>query len=244
MNTIFRDLRYKARRRRLYGIEQHGGDSRVMYWNERLQHYLLAVSFITLIITGFALKFPESFWARPIVAWEGKWPVRAWTHRGAAIMLIAAAIYHLIYIIASRPGRLHWKQLLPARRDVMDVLAAIRQYFGGPPARLSAYNYVHKAEYWALVWGTMVMGATGAVLWFNTFSLRYLPRWVIDLSTTVHYYEAILAALAVLIWHGYSTIFDPNHYPMDRLWLDGVSQHHTKPAAETSTAEVDIKLGF
>ncbi|MCX6617084.1 MAG: cytochrome b/b6 domain-containing protein, partial [Acidobacteria bacterium] len=231
------DLRYKERMRRLFGIQPHATDGRTMSLNERIQHLMLAISFIILVITGFALKFPESFWARPIVAWEGKWAVRAWIHRGAAVILISAAVYHLVYVLASRPGRRHWMQLVPLRRDVVEFFAAARQYLGGAPARLSAYNYIHKAEYWALVWGTIIMGATGAVLWFNDFSLRYLPRWVIDLSTIIHYYEAVLAGLAVLVWHGYSVIFDPAHYPMDWLWLDGV--HHHKSALGDHSAEAE-----
>jgi formate dehydrogenase gamma subunit len=231
------DLRYKERMRRLFGIQPHAADGRTMSLNERIQHLMLAISFIILVITGFALKFPESFWARPIVAWEGKWAARAWIHRGAAVILISAAVYHLVYVLVSRPGRRHWMQLVPLRRDVVEFFAAARQYLGGPQATLSTYNYIHKAEYWALVWGTIVMGVTGAVLWFNDFTLRYLPRWVIDLSTIIHYYEAVLAALAVLVWHGYSVIFDPAHYPMDWLWLDGV--HHHKSALGDHSAEAE-----
>lgn len=226
------DLRFKARLRRAgaHLMAAASEQARVMYLNERIQHLLLMVSFVLLVLTGFALKFPESFWAGPVVAWEGRWPVRGWIHRGAAIVLIAAGLLHVIYLLISPEGRAHWKQLLPRRRDLGELLACFRQYFGGPPARLSAYNYTHKFEYWALVWGTLVMALTGFLLWFNDFSLRYLPRWALDLSTTVHYYEAILAALAVLIWHGYSVIFDPLHYPMDWMWLTGKPDHgHQQP---------------
>ncbi len=41
------------------------------------------LSFPTLVLTGFALKFPESWWAAPIVQWEGQMRVRATTHRVA-----------------------------------------------------------------------------------------------------------------------------------------------------------------
>jgi hypothetical protein len=40
-------------------------------------------------------------------------------------------------------------------------------------------------------------------------------------ATTVHYYEAILATLAILIWHFYHVIFDPDIYPMNWAWFDG-----------------------
>jgi hypothetical protein len=59
------------------------------------------------------------------------------------------------------------------------------------------------------------------VLWFNNLSLHYLPKWVSDASTAIHFYEAVLATFAILIWHSYIVVFDPEVYPMDRSWLTG-----------------------
>ena len=48
--------------------QYRGGHGQVrLTLNERVQHVLLLVSFITLVVTGFALKYPHSFWAEPIV---------------------------------------------------------------------------------------------------------------------------------------------------------------------------------
>ncbi|MFQ6617743.1 MAG: hypothetical protein ACE5QV_03545, partial [Fidelibacterota bacterium] len=44
--------------------------------------------------------------------------------------------------------------------------------------------------------------------------------WV-DVATAVHYYEAILATLAILVWHFYHVIFKPGIYPMNWSWLTG-----------------------
>jgi hypothetical protein len=65
------------------------------------------------------------------------------------------------------------------------------------------------------------MALSGFLLWFNNFTLRYFPKWVSDAATAVHYYEAILATFAILIWHSYMVVFDPLVYPMDTAWLDG-----------------------
>jgi cytochrome b subunit of formate dehydrogenase len=104
----------------------------------------------------------------------------------------------------------------------------------GPHPGFGKFNYAEKAEYWAFLWGTLVMALSGAVLWFNDFSLKYLPKWVSDVSTAVHWYEAILATLAILVWHFYFVIFDPDVYPMERAWLTGKvwAEHlrHTRPA--------------
>lgn len=48
-----------------------------------------------------------------------------------------------------------------------------------------------------------------------------IPRWWIDIATTIHFYEVILATLAILVWHFYHVIFDPDVYPMNWAWDDG-----------------------
>src|SRR5664279_4314483 len=83
------------------------------------------------------------------------------------------------------------------------------------------FNYAEKVEYWAFMWGTVVMTVSGFLLWFNNFTLRHFPKWVSDAATAVHFYEALLATFSILIWHFYMVIFDPLVYPMDTAWIDG-----------------------
>jgi len=45
----------------------------------------------------------------------------------------------------------------------------------------------------------------------------------LDVATSVHFFEALLATLAIIVWHFYTVIFDPDVYPMDTAWLTGVS---------------------
>jgi cytochrome b subunit of formate dehydrogenase len=82
---------------------------------------------------------------------------------------------------------------------------------------------MEKAEYWALVWGGAVMAITGVALWATNWMLAWLPKSVLDFATAVHFYEAVLATLAVFVWHFYAVIFDPDVYPMDTAWLTGRS---------------------
>jgi cytochrome b subunit of formate dehydrogenase len=83
------------------------------------------------------------------------------------------------------------------------------------------FDYTEKLEYLALIWGTTVMIATGLVLWFPTLVSRYLPSWAFPVSEVIHFYEAWLAFLAILIWHFYFVFFHPEVYPMNTTWLDG-----------------------
>jgi len=96
-----------------------------------------------------------------------------------------------------------------------------RSVYDTAPVHSGCASYVEKIEYWAFVWGTCVMTATGFLLWFNSFALRHFPKWVSDAATALHYYEAILATLSILIWHMYTVVFDPAIYPMDRSCITG-----------------------
>ena len=44
---------------------------------------------------------------------------------------------------------------------------------------------------------------------------------MLDLATLIHYYEAWLAFLAILVWHFYQTVLNPDVYPMNWTWLTG-----------------------
>jgi cytochrome b subunit of formate dehydrogenase len=80
---------------------------------------------------------------------------------------------------------------------------------------------VEKAEYWALVWGTVIMIISGFFLWFDNVAVKWFPKGFLDVMLVVHYYEAWLATLAILIWHMYSVVFRPGVYPMNPAWLTG-----------------------
>jgi len=191
-----------------------------MTWGQRLQHLALLVSFIVLVVTGFALKFPDSWFAAMLGMTE---KVRGITHRAAAVVLIAAGFYHLFYIVFNRQGRRLVKDLLPTPKDASDVIRSMRYYLGLISERpgFARFNYGEKAEYWALVWGLVVMASTGIMLWARVFFGNHLPRWWLDIATAIHLYEAILATLAIVVWHFYQVFFDPDVYPMNWAWWDG-----------------------
>ena len=222
----------------------HGRREVRMYPLERLQHALLAISFMVLVWTGFALKYPDQWWARPLVAWEQSWPVRGTVHRFAAVVMMVASVLHPVTLLASRRLRNHWMTLAPVRRDVPEAILNFAYNLGFITRKpeISVHSYVEKAEYWAVVWGTLVMAATGILLWANNWALTYLPKSILDLSTTIHFYEAVLATLAIVVWHFYSVIFDPDVYPLDTSWLSGYSvRDHERESEEPEAAAVRKK---
>ncbi|MBA3912765.1 MAG: cytochrome b/b6 domain-containing protein [Acidobacteriales bacterium] len=188
--------------------------------NERYQHLILFISFIVLVLTGFALKFPDSWFASLLSMGER---VRGITHRVAAVALITVSVYHLFYVAATRRGRRLFLDLLPTPKDLRDVWDLLRYYLGARAVKpdFARFNYAEKAEYWALVWGLFVMAGTGLVLWAKVTVSNLVPRWWLDVATAVHLYEAILATLAIVVWHFYQVFFDPDVYPMNWAWWDG-----------------------
>jgi len=195
-----------------------------MTLSERIQHGSLALSFITLVVTGFMLRYPDAFWVAPIRSISpAVFEIRSLLHRIAAVMMICASVYHLYYIFFTERGKHLIKDLLPKIQDVYDAIGIAKYNLGisKEKPKLDRFSYIEKAEYWALVWGTIVMSATGFILWLDNTFLGLIGKLWWDVSRTVHFYEAWLAALAIAIWHFYFVIFNPDVYPMNLAWFKG-----------------------
>lgn len=206
-----------------------------MTLNERIQHFVLIIAFSVLAYTGFALKYPEAWWASPFVGREN-W--RAMGHRAAAVVFCIFVLYHVLFIILTKRGREKFKALALRWRDFAQMVHAMAFNLGRRKERpiFGHYSYVEKFEYWALVWGSFIMILTGALLVMADWAMSVLPKWAFDVIAAIHYYEAVLACLAIVVWHGYWVMFDPDEYPMKLTWINGLPseadlkhRHHGHP---------------
>lgn len=208
---------------------------------ERLQHWTLAASFIVLALTGFALKHG---WQIPFLEAQQGALVRGFLHRAAAASFIALSVYHIFYLAFTRRGRDNFRTLVPRLRSVKDLVCRCAACFRlGPPTAadwqnliqtvkynlgivptrppMGRFTYAEKMEYYGLIWGSAVMIVTGLILWFETPFLNRFQYWVFELATAVHYYEAVLATLSILVWHFYFTIYNPRVFPLSRAMITG-----------------------
>jgi len=216
--------------------------------SERIQHFLLLSSFIVLVITGFALKFPEAWWVKIISAVVGEYAfeARGIVHRIASVVMIAASVYHLYYIAFTPRGRKLVIDFFPSKRDITEFKNSMMYLIGRIPERplYGRFSYIEKMEYWAVVWGTVIMGATGFILWFKDFFFKIVGNTGMDIATAIHYYEAILASLAILVWHFYFVFLNPDVRPMSKAWYSGyltkeeMEKEHPRELAEITEAEV------
>jgi cytochrome b subunit of formate dehydrogenase len=201
------------------------------------QHTLLMVSFIVLVITGFALRYGDLPVARLVFGLDHGFEVRGIIHRVAAVVLIISTLWHIFFLLTHR-GKRFFKDMLPALSDFR--LFAQKMLFNvglsKTAPRFERFSYVEKVEYWALIWGNVVMILTGILLWFDNYFVILLPKGFLEVALVIHFYEAILATLAILIWHLYATVFNPHVYPMNPSWLTGKMPRdmfeHEHPDAE------------
>lgn len=199
--------------------------------NELIQHLILLVSFLILAITGFQLKYPDSWWSEGLLYIGLDETARQLVHRISAVIMMALSVYHVLYLLFTARGRDVLKGLFPAFSDFRLAFQNIFYHMNltKKHPEFDNYNYIEKLEYWALVWGTLVMGLTGIILWFPTLVGSWAPLWVIKVSEIVHFYEAILATLAIVVWHWFFVMFRPKEYPVSFAVVDGtITLHHYK----------------
>ncbi|MGQ9523505.1 MAG: formate dehydrogenase subunit gamma [Armatimonadota bacterium] len=202
--------------------------------NQRIQHAVLIASMTLLIVTGMPVRYYQISLARQLVDLMGGMETRALLHRIGAVTLIALCIYHAAYTLFSRRGREEFVALIPWINDARDFFQLMLYYLGFSkhPPRYGRYSFIEKFEYLAVAWGGTVMILTGFVMWFPSQSMRYLPKWAVDVARVAHSYEALLAFLAIIIWHFYCVHLNPDFFPMNPAFLTGklteeqMAHHH------------------
>jgi len=195
-------------RRRCAPAAAGENEVRLTVWM-RVQHFVLIALFVTLAYTGFVHKFSRT-------QWTARW------HHVAGVAFVVLFVTHVAAILGTRCGREHLKALLPSRQDWRDALAVLKHNLGRSPAPTARrWTYVEKVEYWSVLIGGFVISVTGLVMLNAETVLRFAPVLWCDIAWTIHYYEAWLGVLGVVVWHLYAVILNPDVFPMNPAWLTG-----------------------
>ncbi|HVP89641.1 MAG TPA: cytochrome c3 family protein [Terriglobales bacterium] len=245
-DLFVRAVRRRAARGRVCGPDVPGDEELSIRLSlaERVQHGLLILTLFTLMATGLPLflsGFKPLAWLLPGGQGSG---FRGVLHRVAAVVLVLNLVWSAATTIFTARGRASFQAMVPRARDFRDAFEQLfhnlgvtrllcrlgfgRKLFARHPSWLfeaaplyDRYNFVEKFEYWAVGWGSAVMITSGFFMWQVDLSLRLFPLWVHNIFIVVHSYEALLAFLAVIIWHMYNVHFNPEDFPMSMTWLDG-----------------------
>jgi cytochrome b subunit of formate dehydrogenase len=187
----------------------------------RLAHLVFAVSVMTLVLTGMAVFYADTAWAKAIMEALGGPRNAALIHRTAAVLMLGIFLIHLIYVLFFRifpkAGTFDWfgpTSLVPTWKDLDQAIAMFRWFFGkGPRPVFDRWTYWEKFDYWAVFWGMAIIGGSGLMLWFPTVTASFLPGWVLNVATLVHGEEAFLAAVFLFTVHFFNNHFRPDKLP-------------------------------
>ncbi len=171
----------------------------------RYQHFLLMSTFITLAITGLLQHFSRFAWVAALVNGLGGVEALRTVHHVAALLIMAVSFYHVWGILETWFIRRERGAMWPRLQDFKDLVHTVKYNLGLAEDRPQhdRFSIEEKMEYWALLWGQSLMMVTGLIMWFPVVATKVLPGQAIPISRALHSWEAILATLAVLTWHGY-----------------------------------------
>jgi len=174
--------------------------------SQRIEHIIFLTSFTILGITGLVQKFIESPLSLFVLRAFGGIENTRLIHHIAAIVLLLVSIYHLIALLYRVIVMRVPLAMLPVIEDFKHLFTDIAYYLGlrKSKAYYGRYNYAEKVEYLAVVWGTIIMAVTGFMMWNPITTARLLPGEVIPAAKAAHGGEAVLAVLAIIIWHMYN----------------------------------------
>lgn len=219
--------------------------------NQRFQHWILAVLFTTLAVTGFPMKFADRSWAKVAIDAFGGLQIARHLHHWAGIALVLGFTFHMIYCLvelrrrAGQPketGRrmglwyalwnlpmvIHPRELLKARHLLLYLLGR-----KSDPPTFGRFTIKEKFEYIGVFWGTTLLGLTGILLWGEQYFSQYFTGRVLNIALIAHTYEAFLAVIHVGILHIVNVMFSPNVFPLSRATITGTTP--TRELAEQHT---------
>lgn len=202
----------------------------------RFQHWFNTVSFLTLAFTGLIQKFNQAPISLFFLDRLGGIEVVRIIHRVSATALVLITIVHFgdvlyAWYVQRKPG-----SILPGKEDITNAWGQFLYNLGirKEKPKQGFFTFEEKFEYWALIWGTVVMGITGFILWNPILANKVLPGAWIPAAKAAHGLEAILAVLAILIWHMYHVFIKHFNKSMYTGYMshEEMEHHHPKTLEE------------
>jgi len=196
---------------------------------QRSIHLLIILSFLTLALTGMALKFATEPWAQAIAYFGGGFMALGALHRFCAVITFFYFFLTMILLFTKwkESGRslfdfiLDPEGLIPNLNDLKEMIATFKWFFGGPRPYYGHWIYWEKFDFMAVFWGIAVIGASGLALWFPEAFSTVMPGYWLNIATIIHSDEALLASGFIFTIHFYNTHLRPEKFPLDPVIFVG-----------------------
>ena len=196
-------------------------------WYWRLNHWALALSVMTLTLTGMAVMYADTEWAIKAINAVGGPAVFGIIHRVAGVIFLVSVFGHGAVVLRRvlKDKNFQWfgpDSLLPRWKDWEDMKGMFRWFLGkGKQPKLDRWTYWEKFDYWAVYWGAIVIGLSGVVLWASPYLLKFVPGWTFNIATIAHGVEAFLAVATLFVVHFFNNHFRPEKFPLDTVMFTG-----------------------
>ncbi len=175
---------------------------------KRIEHWVFMASFTTLGLTGLIQKFASSPVSETLIGMLGGIETTRVIHRTAATIMMLVVVYHVGAVGYRLFVQRKRMTMLPTLDDARIAWSSLIYNLGFKKAKpqQGRYTFEEKLEYWAVVWGTVIMALTGFMMWNPISTARFLPGEFIPAAKAAHGGEALLAVLAIIIWHLYAVL--------------------------------------
>jgi cytochrome b subunit of formate dehydrogenase len=195
----------------------------------RLVHALALTTFYLLVLTGLPLRYACAPFASELMRLWGGVQMAGRIHRAAAVVMVAYSLVFIVYLIvrvvrAPEPRRLLWgsDSLVPHPQDARDFLQQWKWFFTGRDRpRFGRYGYLEKLDFFGEIWGLVIIGGSGFVLWFPELFSRWMPGWWFNVATVFHGFEALIAACFIFVVHFFNVHLRPDKFPLDAVMFHG-----------------------
>jgi len=194
----------------------------------RIIHAFAILTFYTLAITGIPLRFTCTPWSEPLIRFLGGVETAGLIHRVAGVITLLYGAVHFGYIafkLIKGPNRkkMLWgdDSIVPHPKDAIDVVKQWGWFFGKAKRPVfGRYSYMEKLDYWGEIWGFVVIGGSGLLLWQPEWFSSWLPGWMYNVATIFHGYEALIAICFLFIVHFFNQL-RPDKFPLDAVMFTG-----------------------
>ncbi len=163
--------------------------------NERSNHWIIAISFVLLALSGLALFHPAFFWLTHLFG-GGPW-TRILHPFVGVFMFICFAVFALRMWHHNRISEQDRQWL----RQIDDVINAREDRL----PEVGRYNAGQKVLFYFLIIGMIGLLLTGLVMWREYFS-GFFPIWAIRLTSVLHAVFALMMICAIIV-HIYAAIW-------------------------------------
>ena len=183
----------------------------------RLLHWLIALSFVLALLSGFAIYSPSLYrWLAPLFG-------------GGAMTRLLHPWFGLVFTIALTFQFFNWLGLMRWTSADSRWMRRIRAFVSNRERRelpdTGFFNGGQKLYFWLIVASALIFLVTGFVLWFDHIT----PRWLVAVSYVLHNIAALLmlAGFIIHIYEGTAAAPGTFHSMVDgTVTPDWARTHH------------------